>query len=123
MPFPLKSPVPTTFQPAAPVVTTSASSQTTFAHGVAYFPDIRVQLPGAQAQLQGTFNLLSKQIHLIGKASLERNLSHATTGWKSALLKPLSPFFRHKDAGAIVSVAITGTAAHPKLGQDIMHDK
>ena len=110
-------------QPAAPVVTASASSQTTFAHGVAYFPDIRVQLPGAQAQLQGTFNLLSKQIHLIGKASLERNLSHATTGWKSALLKPLSPFFRHKDAGAIVSVALTGTAAHPKLGQDIMHDK
>ena len=90
---------------------------------MAYFPDIRVQLPGAQVQLQGTFNLLSTQIHLTGKASLERSLYHATTGFKAALLKPLSPFFHHKDAGAIVSIAVTGTAANPKLGQDVLHNK
>jgi hypothetical protein len=110
-------------QPDPPIVIASASTQTTFAHGVAYFPDIRVEVPGAQAHLQGTFNLLSTQIHLTGKASLERDLSHATTGFKSALLKPLSPFFRHKDAGAIVSVAVTGTAAKPKLAQNVLHDK
>jgi hypothetical protein len=110
-------------QPAPPIVTASASSQTTLAHGIAYFPDIRVQVPGAQAQLAGTFNLLNTQIHITGKATLERSLSHATTGFKAALLKPLSPFFHHKNAGAIVSVAITGTASHPKLGQNVLHEK
>ena len=39
------------------------------------------------------------------------------------MLKPLSPFFRHNDAGAIVSVAITGTTKQQKIVQDMLHDK
>ena len=39
------------------------------------------------------------------------------------LLKPLNPFFHHKDQGAVVSVAVTGTAQHPKIGQNVLHDK
>ena len=80
-------------------------------------------LPGAAAQLHGTFNLQDTKIHLTGTAELQRSLSHAVTGWKAALLKPLAPFFRHKDEGAVVSIAVTGTAAHPKVGQDVLHDK
>jgi hypothetical protein len=106
-----------------PEVFVAASTHTQFEAGVARFPDIAVTLPGAQARLQGTFNLLSTQIHLIGTASLQRSLSHATTGWKSVLLKPLAPFFHHKDVGAVVSIAVTGTAHHPKVGQNVLHDK
>ncbi len=107
----------------APKITMAAQTQTRFEHGVAYFPDIHASLPGADAHLQGTFNLLNTRIHLIGKVALERSLSNAATGWKAALLKPLNPFFRHKDAGAVVAVAITGTAQKPKIGQDVLHDK
>ena len=90
---------------------------------MAYFPDIHASMPGAEAHLHGTFNLLDTRIHLTGKVALERSLSDAVTGWKAALLKPLNPFFRHKDAGAVVAVAITGTAKKPKVGQDVLHDK
>jgi hypothetical protein len=106
-----------------PPVTAIASSTTTFHNGMAYFPDAHVAFPGADAHLHGTFNLLDTRIHFTGKADLERDISRAATGWKSAMLKPLSPFFRHKDVGAIVSVAVTGTAGQPKITQDMLHEK
>jgi hypothetical protein len=104
-------------------VTAAASSLTTFHEGTAYFPDVHVTLPGADAHLHGTFNLLDTRIHFSGKANLQRDISRAATGWKSALLKPLIPFYRHKDAGAVVSIAVTGTAKQPKLEQNVLHDK
>jgi hypothetical protein len=106
-----------------PQVTATASSPTTFHEGMAYFPDIHITFPGTDAHLQGTFNLLDTRIHLTGKADFQRDISRAATGWKSALLKPLSPFFRHNDAGAIVSVAVTGTARQPKITQNLLHNK
>lgn len=110
--------------PGDPVqVTIDAWSDTSIHHGIAYFPDIHIALPGAQAQLHGTFNLVSSKIDLTGKAALQRNISRAVTGWKSWLLKPVAPFFRKPDAGAVVSIAVTGTADQPKIGQDVMHDK
>jgi hypothetical protein len=106
-----------------PQVTATASSPITFREGMAYFPDIHVTLPGADANLNGTFNLMDTRIHFTGKADLQRDISRAATGWKSALLKPLTPFFRHKDAGAIVSIAVTGTANQPKIAQNVLHNK
>jgi hypothetical protein len=106
-----------------PQVTATASSPTTFHEGMAYFPDIHITLPGADAHLNGTFNLMDTRIHFTGKADLQRDISRAATGWKSALLKPLSPFFRHNDAGAIISVAVTGTAKQPKIAQNLLHNK
>jgi hypothetical protein len=106
-----------------PQVTATASSPITFREGTAYFPDIHVTLPGADAHLNGTFNLMDTRIHFTGKADLQRDISRAATGWKSALLKPLIPFFRHNDAGAIVSIAVTGTANQPKIAQNLLHNK
>lgn len=106
-----------------PQVTAAASSSTIFHEGTAYFPDAHVTFPGADAYLYGTFNLLDTRIHFTGKVDLQRDISRAATGWKSALLKPLSPFFHHKDAGAIVSIAVTGTARQPKITQNVLHDK
>lgn len=106
-----------------PQVTATASSPTAFHEGVAYFPDIHITFPGADAHLHGTFNLLDTRIHFTGKADLQRDISRATTGWKSGMLKPLSPFFRHNNAGAIISVAVTGTTKNPKIVQDMLHDK
>jgi hypothetical protein len=106
-----------------PEITIAARTQTRFEHGVAYFPDIQASMPGAEAHLHGTFNLLDTRIHLTGQVALERGISHAATGWKALLLKPVNPFFRKKDAGAVVPVAITGKAQNPKIGQDVLHDK
>jgi hypothetical protein len=110
--------------PAEPAqVSVSARSQTRFEQGMAYFPDIHASVPGADAHLHGTFNLLDTRIHLTGTVALEKSLSHAVTGWKAMLLKPVSPLFRKKDAGAVAPIAVTGTARKPKLGADLFHDK
>jgi hypothetical protein len=106
-----------------PEVTLAARSETRFEHGMAYFPDIHATLPGADAHLHGTFNLLNMKIHLTGTVALQKGISHATTGWKAMLLKPLTPFFKKKDAGAVVPIAVTGTAKNPKVGSDMLHDK
>ncbi|MGC2583336.1 MAG: hypothetical protein WA399_14635, partial [Acidobacteriaceae bacterium] len=106
-----------------PAVTAEAESDTRFDNGMAYFPDIRFRMPGARAHLHGTFNLLDAKVHLTGKVALQRSLPHAVTGWKAVLLKPLAPLFRHKHAGAVVPIAVTGTANRPKIGEDVLHDK
>ena len=56
-----------------PQVTATASSPTALHEGIAYFPDIHVTFPGADAHLHGTFNLLDTRIHLTGKANLQRD--------------------------------------------------
>ena len=80
-------------------------------------------VPGAQAKLDGTFNFHTTGVHLLGKLAMQSDLSHATTGFKSILLKPLAPFFRKKNAGALVSIAITGNSGHYQVQQNVMHNK
>jgi hypothetical protein len=104
-------------------VTAAASSPVIFNEGLAYFDDIHITCPGTDAYLHGTFNLLDTRIHLTGKVSLQQSISHAVTGWKSFLLKPLIPFFRHAGSGAVVSIAVTGTARQPKIEQNLLHNK
>jgi len=87
---------------------------------MAYFPDIRATMPAQRRtcmdiQFAGHENSSDRQV------ALERSLSDAVTGWKAALLKPLNPFFRHKDAGALVTVGLRDGAA-AEVGQDV-HDK
>ena len=106
-----------------PAVTAQAESATRFDDGMAYFPDIHFRMPGARAHLHGTFNLLDTKVHLTGMVALQRSLPHAETGWKAVLLKPLAPFFRHKRAGAMVPIAVTGTSQQPRIGADLLHDK
>ena len=106
-----------------PLITANAWSHTHFLDGIAYFPDVHVALPGAQALLQGTFNMIDTRIHLKGKLLLQQDISHIATGWKSLLLKPLNPFLRHKGAGTVVSIAVTGTSQYPKIGLDLLHGK
>lgn len=81
------------------------------------------QVPGARAVLDGTFNLRTSAVHLDGKLAMQKNLSHATTGFKSFLLKPLAPFFKKKNAGAVIPIAVTGVPGSYKVAQNITHSK
>lgn len=104
-------------------VTAAASGDTTFRDGMAYFRDVQVTLPGAKAQLAGTFNLLNTRVKLAGKVEMQQSLSKDVSGWKGWLLTPLDPFFRHGRAGAVVPIAVTGTAQNPKIGENLLHNK
>jgi len=89
--------------------------------GVASSSRLIFQIPGADAKLVGTFNFHDESVHLAGTLKMQSDISHITTGFKSALLKPLAPFLKKKNAGAVVPIAITGTPGHYSIGLDFAH--
>jgi hypothetical protein len=82
--------------------------------GVATFSPVSFAVPGAEADMKGTYNLLNKRIALHGKMRMLATVSQATTGAKSIFLKVLDPFYKKKKkgAGAEVPIRMTGTYGH-----------
>ena len=91
--------------------------------GIASSTHVTFQIPGAQADLSGTFNFHTKVVHLVGNLRMDTDISHTATGFKSFLLKPLAPFFKKKNAGALVPIAVTGGPGHYQVTQDLSHNK
>jgi hypothetical protein len=74
------------------------------------------QVPGASADLHGTFDLHNNAVHLLGDLRMQSDVSHTATGFKSVLLKPLIPFFKKKNVGASIPIAVTGRPGSYKVG-------
>jgi AsmA-like C-terminal region len=91
--------------------------------GVASSKHVAFRIPGAQADLGGTFNFHDKTVHMVGDLRMDTDISHTATGFKSLLLKPLAPFFKKKNAGAVVPIAVTGAPGHYQVTQDLAHKK
>jgi hypothetical protein len=92
-------------------------------YGVVSTPHLTVRVPGAGAILNGSYNLSSQDVHLVGNLRMQANISHVTTGFKSLLLKPLIPFFERRNAGAVIPIAVTGGPTHYKVSQNLFHTK
>jgi len=86
---------------------------------IAHFHDLSFAVPGALAKVHGVYNLENKEINLHGTLKTEAELSEMSTGFKSALLKPLNIVFKKKHAGAEVPVHLIGTYKHPEFGLDL----
>jgi hypothetical protein len=91
--------------------------------GVVSTQRLAFMLPGASADLNGSYDLSSGNVHLVGSLRMDSDISHVTTGFKSLLLKPLIPFFRKDNAGAVIPIAVTGGPNDYKLSQDLLHKK
>lgn len=81
--------------------------------GIANFSSLSFGVPGAIAQMHGTYDLGSEEIDLRGMLHMQAKLSDATSGIQSFLVKALNPFLRNNHPGAQVAVHITGTYSHP----------
>ena len=82
---------------------------------VAHLSNISFDVPGASARLNGTYKLKTDQIDFKGDMHLDTELSKATTGVKSFLLKVIKPVTaQNKQQGSIVSLKIEGTYDNPK---------
>jgi hypothetical protein len=91
--------------------------------GIVSTQRLNFQVPGANVDVNGTFSLHDGKVHMLGDVSMQSDISHATTGIKSMLLKPLIPFFKKHNAGAKIPIAITGSPNQYKVSQDIIHNK
>jgi hypothetical protein len=104
-------------------VVSSLAGPARIENGIVSTPRLNFRVPGAQATLAGTYRLHNDEAHLTGQLKMDKDLSHAATGFKAFLLKPLAPFFKKKNAGADVPIAVTGTPGHYKVQQNIAHSK
>jgi len=110
-------------QPAPADTLSSLKGPAQIQDAIASSRHLTFRIPGAQADLSGTFNFHTKVAHLVGNLRMDTDISHAATGFKSFLLKPLAPFFKKKHAGALVPIAVTGGPGHYQVTQDLAHDK
>lgn len=104
-------------------VLSSLVGQAKIRDGVVSTQRLTFGVPGASADLHGWYRLRDGAVHLDGELKMEKDVSHAVTGFKSVLLKPLAPFFKKKHAGAVVPIAIRGEPGHYKVSQNLMHNK
>ena len=61
-------------------------------NGVVALSHVSFTVPGAQAKMAGTYNLLDKMVHLEGTLRTTGEISDTTSGFKAGFLKLLSPF-------------------------------
>jgi hypothetical protein len=87
--------------------------------GTARLSNLSFSVPGALAQMQGTYSLITEKIDLRGTLRTNSEPSDTTHGMKSMLLKVLDPFFKKKHTGYAMPVKITGTYEHPAFGLDL----
>lgn len=104
-------------------VLSSVEGPATIENSVASTSRLTFKVEGATATLRGTFRFHDEAVHMTGDLKMDTDISHATTGFKSFLLKPLAPFFKKRNAGAVVPIAITGTPGHYQVTQDLTHNK
>jgi len=89
--------------------------------GNVHLAKLSFEVPGAQIQLAGNFNLISSALDMKGDFQMHATLSETQSGFKSLLLKPLDRFFEKDGAGFEVPLSITGTRDHPAIGVTVFH--
>ena len=91
------------------------------ANGVATFSDLSFQIEGSQANMRGTYNLMTEIVDLHGTLATTGKLASTTSGVKSVVMTLITPFF-HKHQGArIFPIKITGPYGHAQVGLDMGH--
>jgi hypothetical protein len=85
------------------------------------FAGLGFEIPGAQVQLDGNYELEPETLDLHGKLEMQAKLSQITTGVKSFLLRFADPLFSKGGNGAVVPIKITGSVQHPHYGLDLGH--
>jgi len=100
-------------------VVSNLQGQVTVQNGVVTFSKLSFRVPGALANLHGTFDLITEKVDLHGMLIMEATLPRATSGVKSFLLKAIDPFLKkNKHGGAKFPVSITGTYQKPEYRAD-----
>jgi hypothetical protein len=91
--------------------------------GVATFSRLSFTLPGAKADVHGTFNIVNERINMHGMVQLQAKLSNTTSGFKSFLIKVLNPFINKDKPQEPLPVAVSGTYSHPQFSVSITSKK
>jgi hypothetical protein len=90
--------------------------------GVAAISHGSFAVPGVDATLHGTYNLLNRRVDLHGTLKTRGSLSDATSGVKAVVLKAVTPLFRKEKSVRMVPFQITGAYGNAAVGIDWKKD-
>jgi hypothetical protein len=91
-------------------------------NGIATISNGNFQVPGADAAVHGTYDLLSHRVDLHGTLDTRGHLSDTTSGFKALVLKAITPLFKKRGSTRIVPFAITGSYGDTTVGIDWKKD-
>ena len=100
-------------------VLTDLTGQVKLQRGVAHFSDLSFGIPGANARMHGTYNILNYKIDLHGHMRVDTKISQTSSGVKALLLKLMDPIFKKRKKGEVVPIHIQGTYQKPQFGLDL----
>ena len=80
-------------------------------------------MPGATLLMDGRYPLVDRELEFHGVGRTIATASHMETGWKSLLLKPISPFLKKNGAGMQIPVSFTGDKSSPHFALDLKNRK
>jgi hypothetical protein len=106
----------------AEVVGSAVSGTFSQANAVLDLSELKFQIPGAQALMQGQVQLVGSTFEFHGKVRTEATASQMTTGWKSLLVKPFDGLLKKNGAGVELPIKVTGTRSTYDLRLDFPHD-
>jgi len=104
-------------------VISSLTGKATIEKGIVASQGLEFQIPGASMDLHGSMSLHGGSVHLVGNLRMQSDVSHAATGFKSILLKPLIPFFKKRKAGGVVPILISGKPGSYKVSENVLNSK
>ncbi len=82
------------------------------------FSQLHFEVPGAQAQVKGSYGLRSEDIDFTGDVRLTATVSQTMSGSKRVLLAPFDAIFSKHGAGTYLPVEVGGTRQHPEVKLD-----
>jgi hypothetical protein len=88
-------------------------------NGVATLSGLSFSVPGADASMYGTYNLANYKIDLHGTLLTTGQPGDATTGFKSFVVKAISPLFKRRNSEKVVPFKITGDFHNPRCDLDL----
>lgn len=86
--------------------------------GVATFTNVSYTVPSADAQMNGTYNLLNQDVNFHGNLKMDAKFSQSTSGIRKIFAEVIDPFVNKKN-GSLVPVVMNGTYDNPHFGLDL----
>ncbi len=83
------------------------------------FNTLQFEVPGAVAEVKGSYELGSEALNFTGDVRLEAKVSQTMTGPKRVLLKPVDPLFARHNAGTYLPINVSGNRDHPQIKLDV----
>lgn len=104
-------------------IRSSTTGHVVLQNGIAALDHISFSVPGAVADMHGTFNVLNEKIDFHGTLKTDASFSKTAGGVKSFFLKPLDRVFKKEPKGAAIPIKMDGTYSDPHPGVELTGNK